>query len=354
MARLWSDAKAAQTRAAQDALSGVQTQPGRRRPWPAAWRRSLPGYAASATVHLALLVVFGALTLTAADRPDGVFLRAIVRPQEDPELLDPLLGRSGEIELEPSVPLAPALEEPGAARWDVLPDGLPAGNASRPRGPGLAELPGGLGGPFGNGGDGSAQTGEGRGGAEFFGLKAEGNRFAFVVDGSVSMARKWEACRRELLAAVGRLKRHQLFYVTLFNNRAHPMFSDEAPEPHPLPATPENIARLKQWLDEFPLRSGTRPLEAMKSSLRMHPDAIYFLTDGELHDDTQQYLSENNKRKDAYDNPVAASVVHAIGFHAEKGRQVLQQIAEQNAGDCTFVGEPQEDDEAKTTRDDTN
>jgi len=343
LARLWAEAKAEQTRTVRDALATIETKP---EPRPkgrlAAWCGDSSSWSLSAVIHLALLLLLGTLGLSADQTPDRLMLTAAIEPLDPIELQNaPLEDRPGDVEVVPSMALPDPPDDPGLGDLGASPDtALDMG--AEPIGP-LA-LPGELGTLFGQGDTGLATAGAGRSGAEFFGLKADGNKFAFVVDGSVSMHRNWEACRRELTAAVARLEKHQRFYVILFNSRPRPMFSDEDPQPQPVPATPENLARLKRWLDEFSLRSGTRPQEAMRFVLPMRPDAIYFLTDGELHDDTEEFLRNHNVRQDGPDAESPASTVHTIGFHSEKGRDVLKRIAEENGGEFRSVGEPQDPD----------
>jgi len=329
LARLWGDAKGAQGEVVRQALAKVETKPRRRKPVGAVvyWQAS-SSWLLSGAINLAMLVGLYAFGLAVAEKPDYLLLTTTIDRHEDVQLEEmPFEHRSGPFELEQSQSLPIPLEhfdldEFGASPRTQVPD------------PGA-----GLGLPFGQHGDGLATSGAGRGGATFFGLKAHGNRFAFVVDGSASMHKRWEACRQELIATVGRLQEHQTFYVVLFNSKAHPMFSDEAYQPAPLPATQKNIGRLRQWLAAFELLSGSEPLDAMRWVLPMRPDAIYLLTDGMLHGDTEKFLSQNNKRQDEFNNPVAASPVHTIGFYAPKGQEVLQRIAEENGGEFRSVDE---------------
>ncbi len=306
-----------------------------------AWWQGASSWLASAVVHLIIVLVLGLLTLSVAEKSTSTELTATLQDEDTLELEDAQFeGLIDEEELDQSPALAVEQDDPGVAMLGEAASALDA-EVSELGTLSIAETMGDIGTLFGDEGQGFASTGEGAGGATFFGVKAGGNRFAFVVDASSSMRRNgWEACRRELIAAVARLKPHQSFYVILFNHRPHPMFSDENPQRRPLRATPENLARLRKWVYAFRLNSGTMPMASMKLALSMRPDAIYFLTDGRLHDDTEGYLKKNNKRKDAYDYEVRASTVQTIGFYTEDGRAVLERIAHGNGGTFRYVPRP--------------
>lgn len=227
------------------------------------WRGSASSFAASAAFHLVTIILLALLSYSWGETSDRIFLRCRVEPSEPDALDDSFLAGETNDPQEPNVAPTQDREEPGEAYFG------PSG------GVGPASLPSAIGSPFGKDGAGRAASGDGNGGTTFFGVRARGNRFAFVVDGSISMAGSgWTACQRELLAAVGRLKPEQSFYVVLFNWQPHPMFSDEQPEPQPVPATPENLARLHRWLEEFHLRSGTKPMAAMQWALQVQPDTL--------------------------------------------------------------------------------
>ena len=142
------------------------------------------------------------------------------------------------------------------------------------------------------------------------------------------------------MTAVRRLRPYQFFYVILFASDSHRMFAQNKPEPRLVRATSENIAKLERWLYAYELELGTRPLESMKYALQLRPDAVYFLTDGKLHDDTEGYLKKKNKRQNAYEETVPGAVVHTIGFYTNDGQAVLQRIAKQSGGGFRFVAPP--------------
>lgn len=193
---------------------------------------------------------------------------------------------------------------------------------------------------FGKDGDGLAQVGTGQEGAEFFGVRAAGKRFVFIVDCSCSMTgRKWKDATSELLAAVGRLGEDKSFYVVFFDGESHPMFGPASTEPDLMPATEDNLERFRQWLATVQLGYHTRPASSVALALALDPDGIYLLSDGEFEDQTAALLRDKNLvRVDRAQVPQV--IVHTIGFHSHLGQRVLERIAKENGGRYTFVPRP--------------
>ena len=150
----------------------------------------------------------------------------------------------------------------------------------------------------------------------------------------------WDDCRRELVAAVRRLTTSQYFYVVLFCSRSYRMFDSARPEPRMAPATALNLARLERWLHGFQPHDETLPLDAVRFAMSLHPDAIYLLTDGEIQDNTAEWLAKNIVRDDAYDGGSLRTVVHTIGFVSNSGQAVLQRIARDCGGTYKFAEKP--------------
>lgn len=186
----------------------------------------------------------------------------------------------------------------------------------------------------------------GQGGAEFFGARSEGRRFVFVVDRSNSMrGRRIEDAKRELLAAIKRLKKTQYFYVVFFSDRPLLMMEvdEEHAEEYPLQATPQNIRRLEKWLYNVDADyTATFPESSMRIAMRLRPDAIFFLTDGELSDNgnTELTLKAENLLMDPSDGYLPRSKINTIAFYSETGAQTLSRIASEHGGKFRFVPPP--------------
>jgi hypothetical protein len=175
-------------------------------------------------------------------------------------------------------------------------------------------------------------------GAEFYGVKASGRKFVFVVDSSRSMhGPRWEAAVRELLRAVSRLQEGQFFYVIFFDALPHPMFDQPASEASFFAVEKRHIDRLRQWATSMTLGPDTEPLAAIKIACRLRPDAIYLLSDGEFRDKTALYLRRNNHARDENGRKTPAFAVHTIALQSRQGQPLLERIAKENAGEFRFI-----------------
>ncbi len=198
---------------------------------------------------------------------------------------------------------------------------------------------------FGTEGTGMASVGSGSGGAEFFGVKATGKRFVFIVDSSKSMKNgKFEAACEELFYSVQRLKSDQYFYVIFFDEDAARMTfaPKEEPEDVYAQATTANINKLQKWMKTVELEGQTVPYDALVFARQLSPDAIYLLTDGQFTDRgrSEDFLRTSNLYKDPEVGLVPKSVVHTIGFWDPDGEETLKAIAKEHQGTYRFVARP--------------
>jgi hypothetical protein len=197
---------------------------------------------------------------------------------------------------------------------------------------------------FATGGGAMHSFSESSQGAEFFGLPAKGDKFVFVVDNSNSMrSGKLEAAKQELLYAIQRLSADQSFYVFFFHGTAVPMSLNDTgePEPEPLLASTENIAKLQAWVATVEVAPWTDPSQAMRRALTMLPDAIYLLSDGKFTDrgETVRLLKRDNFVRDT-EGRRPKVVVHTVGFHNRDGEPTLKNIARSYGGTYRFVPPP--------------
>ncbi len=199
---------------------------------------------------------------------------------------------------------------------------------------------------FGSSGVGLKTIGGGQGSAEFFGVKAGGRRFVFIVDSSNSMrGQKFTDAKEELMYAVRRLDKSQAFYVIFFDQDALRMFAsaNEEPASRPVPATITNIRKLETWMKTVENERRTDPYDAVKVALEMRPDAIFILSDGQFTDRgrTVDYLARENILDDAAYGKKPRVVVHTIGFYSKDGEVTLEAIAKAYNGTYRFVAPPQ-------------
>ena len=129
-----------------------------------------------------------------------------------------------------------------------------------------------------------------------FGLEARGNRFVYVFDRSASMAepdgRPLARAKAELLWSIEQLGDVQQFYVIFYNDRMH-LFTAAAARGRLVFATEENKRSARRFIEAVRADGGTRHAEPLLAALRLAPDAIFMLTDGEEADD----LTEDELRR---------------------------------------------------------
>jgi hypothetical protein len=178
--------------------------------------------------------------------------------------------------------------------------------------------------------------------AQFFGVKAAGRRFIFVVDSSNSMrGGKFAAAKEELMYAVRRLSKDQAFYIIFFDQNAERMILAPEKEPPLLPvlATSTNINRVEKWIATVENQVRTDPFESVRLAIEMVPDAIYILTDGKFTDKgrTENWLKANNVVDDPVDGKRPKVVIHTICFWQNDGEEAMKKLAKDYGGTYRFV-----------------
>jgi len=176
-------------------------------------------------------------------------------------------------------------------------------------------------------------------GAYFFGTYASGQRFVFIIDSSRSMleGRRWATARRELVRALQSLSPDQEFFVIGFDSTAKPMFGQFPPNSKFLHPTESNIDRLNRWVGTILHGGSTLPASSIGIALRMKPDAIFLLSDGEIQDTTIQDLRVYNRRMNSKGTPETIIPIHTVLLHSMAGLMTLQTIADENDGVFTPV-----------------
>lgn len=161
-----------------------------------------------------------------------------------------------------------------------------------------------------------AGTGNGIGngsekGQEFFGLNERGKKFVYVIDGSKSMNRahdsdagtRFKRVKLELVKSISALPESAQFFILFFNDYAVTM-----PAPGLEPAS--HAAKLKhlQWMQQVITVGNTEPTAAMTMALKLKPDVIYFLSDGDFN---------IRVRKEMLELPVGDAVVQCFAFEEQ-------------------------------------
>lgn len=312
------------------------------------WLTVLQAAFASIAVHLLILIGLGLVTiqfesqaygpnvfevLAADSEPNHVFMAApeaipsdVLATEATPELapdssdllpppdavIDEQGGSSaaiGPVNPESSEFVSPLEVSPPTA------DAGPLWLASGLNGTGLGEE-----------GKGTGKKGDGE--SRFFGLRAAGRSFVYVIDCSGSMADdgRFERAVEEVFRSISDLRRSQSFFIIFYNDSAYPMDADK-----PLPTTPKNIEAARTWVNRFSPDSDTRPLPALLYALGLEPDAIYFLSDGIF---DPEVINELRRRHELHSRIVP---IHTIAFASQEGESLMKTISRQSGGKSRFV-----------------
>jgi hypothetical protein len=283
-----------------------------------------PPWLVSCIGHGIALLLLALVTLPEVTRPHLFAITANVVEEEDlDEHREVPIEKVEDLELE-QLSLEAVEFDPGAiALGDVASASVPADMSGQ-----FAALDTNfdqIGALFGTEGNGMAEIGsQFKGAANFFGTKAAGRRFVFVVDNSNSMGNgKFETACHELVKAVDGLTGYQQFYVLFFSDTAYRLFHPK-PAAGLVPASDSNKDRLRAWLYNVEMCLHTRGEEAMKAAFALQPDVIFILGDGAFTDKTEAMLTAPHNRR---------VVIHTVGMEVnQRGEQQLKSIAAANNG----------------------
>jgi hypothetical protein len=154
----------------------------------------------------------------------------------------------------------------------------------------------------------------------FFGIRARGQFFVYVVDCSGSMIDEARLARAkdEVRRSVLRLQEPQRFKVVFYNDRPIPMPGDLSRS-----ADYSSKNQLLAWLRLIEPEGETDPRGAMGLALSLHPDAIFLLSDGEFPEGTPEAIAKKNARK---------TPIHCIDLSRNDVGDQLKQIARESGG----------------------
>lgn len=234
-------------------------------------------------------------------------------------------------------PLDSAAEDASLASvMGEVPDPTALGSDSGTLGGGAGDPTG-----FSSGGDGSEGGGSGvgggsGGGAKFFGIEARGKRFAYLCDVSGSMdEERLGALKRELENSINELSPGSSFSVILFSSEARVLTGDGW-----LEATPGNKSKTRTLLRAVQSYGGTLPLPGFAllfSTLRPRPDAVYFMTDGQILQTPQEEDRVVAQITALSRSGPKAVPVHCVTLVETSSRQVMEKIARSTGGKYRHV-----------------
>lgn len=309
---------------------------------PTARKRMRPdafaGWGVSTVVHFFLILSLVGVTWLSEPKPDEIPAErpvAVVPEEEEQKVIE--AGSVKPMELQPSktssvFPVFGSAQPISSSRIERV-----TGSSSSTGPPSkIGDLIGVEGGSGGAGGSMEGEWsnfaagggGQGDSGAEFFGLRARGGNFAFVVDRSSSMSgERFRAAVSELIQSVSSFKRGMKFYIIFFSSSHMPM-----PARGLVKATDANKRHYIGWVRTIHASGGTDPTSGMLLALSLKPHAIWLLSDGGF--------SSTAADKIRGANPGKKVQVHTIAFYDDSGKAVLARIAEENRGKYRFVRGP--------------
>ncbi len=183
---------------------------------------------------------------------------------------------------------------------------------------------------------------------QFCGVEGGGNHFVYLVDSSGSMKDGFQSARNELLGSIDQLKPDQRFYVVFFDEQPEFMriTDPNQDEPGSVMATPENKARLRSWAMTVAMDRGKAPYDVLPFAIKLRPDVIFLLSDGEFPTKIEEILREQNREENLFGESGPISIVHTIRYHGEEGETgrnaeaTMIAIAKDNGGQYRHVPKP--------------
>jgi hypothetical protein len=156
--------------------------------------------------------------------------------------------------------------------------------------------------------------------ASFFGIRARGQFFIYVVDCSGSMIDEDRLARakEEVRRSVMRLQEPQRFKVIFYNDQPIAMPGDL-----PRSADLASKSQLLAWLRLIEPDGETDPNSAMALALSLRPAGVFLLSDGEFPEGTVAAIAKKNPRK---------VPIHCIDLSGGRAGDQLQRIARDSGG----------------------
>jgi hypothetical protein len=167
-------------------------------------------------------------------------------------------------------------------------------------------------------------------GSEFMGVKSAARHVIYAIDFSGSMnGDRFAHTRLELKRSIERLPEDGSFLVVFFDDGFVVM-----PPGKMVPATARNKSIAKSWIDSVHTRGGTDPSQAMDFALKLKPETIFMMTDGQFM--SNEYVNQVIDQE----NVGRYTSINTIAFHERAAEQELKKIARENRGDYRYVPPP--------------
>jgi hypothetical protein len=134
--------------------------------------------------------------------------------------------------------------------------------------------------------------------------------------------------REQILACLRQMPASTRFQVVCYNSRVSTVSIDN--KTGLVPATPGNIDKLAEALEEIVPEGGNSHEPALMAALNLEPDVICLLTDADdLREDMVRRITARNR---------GHAAIHAVTIGSAP-RQTMQLLAGLNRGTCVAISE---------------
>jgi hypothetical protein len=185
--------------------------------------------------------------------------------------------------------------------------------------------------------------------ATLLGIEGKGSKFVYVFDRSGSMGvpgnKPLNRAKAELLRSIDALTDLQQFYI-IFYNHEQKTFRIDPSGKRLIFGSDVNKRLARQFVESIQAGGGTHHADALLLALRMHPDVIFMLTDGDPPDDL---TAEELARVQRANTSATAINVIQISPPDANHDNMLVKLANHSGGQHIYVDftKPAEADAAK-------
>lgn len=190
-------------------------------------------------------------------------------------------------------------------------------------------------GPAAGGHPGSGDRIGGKATVRFFGVQGTGYKFVYVLDRSVSMQGSGRsplaAAKAELIASLDSLDKTHQFQIVFYNEQPE-VFNPAGGRGRLAFATERNKEAARRFVGGITAYGSTRHETALKAAIKLQPDVIFFLTDGD-----QPRLSA--RQLDEIQHWANGITINAVEFGVGPrpgGGSFLVRLARQNGGQYAY------------------
>ncbi|OYW14289.1 MAG: hypothetical protein B7Z55_15910, partial [Planctomycetales bacterium 12-60-4] len=135
---------------------------------------------------------------------------------------------------------------------------------------------------------------------------------------------RFRRLKMELVKCILEMREDQSFFVVFFSDVVTPM-----PAAGPITSIPGPRDPYLRWIAEMnAIGAPTDPIPALGLALRLRPDVICFLTDGEFDKGIQRRLRQLQQPNTA---------IHTFAFGETAAEDILQAVAKNNSGEYRFI-----------------